>query len=75
MMLDFSYTFHMLAQLNSEHAIDHEFYQLLWVKEWWGILYQDCSSNMWVLPMCKDSHILKFIPVVPPNEKQGLYIC
>lgn len=44
MMLDFSYTFHMLAELNSEHGIHHEFYQLLWVKKWWGSLYQDYAA-------------------------------
>lgn len=47
MMLDFSYTFHMLAQLNSEHASDHEFYQLLWVKMWWGILSQGTAAVIW----------------------------
>lgn len=43
-MLDFSYTFHLLAELNSEHGIHHEFYQLLWVKKWWGSLYQDYAA-------------------------------
>lgn len=56
MMLEFSYSFHMLAQVNSEHVIDHEFYQLLWVKKQWGILYQDCSSSRWVASVWREPY-------------------
>lgn len=74
MMLDFSYTFDMLAQLNSEHGIHHGFYQLLWVKK--PVVRHSvprlCSSSIWVVSMWRDSHMLKFFPIVAPNEKQGV---
>jgi len=40
MMLGFSYTFHVLAQLNSEQVIPQEFIRWSVQKRRWGILYQ-----------------------------------